>query len=280
MPKRITFVDYNLNNFHANVYLKSFRGPLKDRGYEVASCHAMEEETGRAWATKNNVPYIADILQLNDQTDFYVVLAPGHPEKHLDLARLVLPFGKTTYIDKTFAPDLATAKEIFTLADQHRTPVQTTSALRYTAVQKRVKEIGRDKIASILALGGGSNFAEYAIHPVEMVVSCLGSGATSVKRETAPDMERLTITFTGNRTGTAEFHRGDNPFSGVLTTTDARTETIPVDGNTLFTNMASALADYFDAGKPLIDRAESLAVRAILDAAANPAALKNFVPLS
>jgi predicted dehydrogenase len=162
--KRIAFVDYKLENFHANVYLKAFRNQLKDRGYEVTGCHAMDEADGRKWAEKNRVPYFADVLKLNDAADFFVVLAPSNPEMHLNLARLVFPFGKPTYVDKTFAPHLGTAKEIFALADQHRTAVQTTSALRYTAVQKKLKELGgREKLRHITTWGGGSSFGEYGI---------------------------------------------------------------------------------------------------------------------
>jgi hypothetical protein len=49
--------------------------------------------------------------------------APSTPETHLELCQAVLPFGKATYVDKTFAPDLATAREIFALADQHAAAV-------------------------------------------------------------------------------------------------------------------------------------------------------------
>ena len=41
MPIRIGFVDYKLDNFHANVFLKAIRGPLKDRGGSVAGCFAV-----------------------------------------------------------------------------------------------------------------------------------------------------------------------------------------------------------------------------------------------
>jgi hypothetical protein len=57
----------------------------------------------------------------------------------------VLPFGKTTFVDKTFAPDVATAERIFKKADQHKAALQSSSALRYTAVQKVVQELGRDR---------------------------------------------------------------------------------------------------------------------------------------
>jgi predicted dehydrogenase len=119
---RIGFADYKLENFHANVFLRSFRDALQERGAVVTGCYALDEENGRAWAAKNNVPYFADPHELDAQVDCYMILAPSNPETHLDLARKFVPFGKPTYVDKTFAPDLATAKQIFELADQHDTP--------------------------------------------------------------------------------------------------------------------------------------------------------------
>ena len=93
--KRIGFVDYKLDNFHANTYLKAIRETLKDRGYTVAGCHALEESEGKTWATKNNVRYFSTAEDLNEHADYYCILAPSNPETHLDLCRRVLPIGKT-----------------------------------------------------------------------------------------------------------------------------------------------------------------------------------------
>ena len=277
--KRIAFVDYKLDNFHANTYLKAIRVNLKDRGYTITGCHALDESEGKAWATKNNVPYFSTPQDLSDHADYFCILAPSNPETHLNLARLVVPFGKPTYIDKTFAPDLKTAHEIFDLADQHHTPVQTSSALRYTDVQEHLKQ-GKENLLHLTAWGGGSSFAEYAIHPVEMAISCLGPKATSLLRRTTGDFSQLLINFTSDRTATLNVYtHGNTPFAASLTT-PKKTDYVPVNTSTLFTNMASAILDFFDKGQPQIDRAESLMIRHILDVAQDPRALKEFLPLT
>ena len=278
--KRIGFVDYKLDNFHANTYLKAIRTTLKDRGYTVSGCFALEEAEGKAWAQKNDVSYFETVQKLNEKADFYCILAPSNPETHLNLARLIVPFGKTTYVDKTFAPDLKTAQEIFELADQHHTKIQTSSALRYTDVQEHVKKAGKDALKHITAWGSGSSFAEYAIHPVEMVISCLGPGATSLLRRGTGAFSQLLINFTSDRTATINVYtEGATPFAASLTTSK-KTEYVPVNTATLFVNMAGAILDFFDKNEPQIDRAESLMIRRILDAAQDPRALKEFVPLS
>jgi hypothetical protein len=48
-PKRIGFVDDDLDNFHSRVYLEAIRGPLKERGFVVAGATALQPEKSRAW---------------------------------------------------------------------------------------------------------------------------------------------------------------------------------------------------------------------------------------
>ena len=147
---------------------------MKGRGYTIAGCTALREKAGKEWAKQNGVPYFSDPAELNEAVDHFIVLAPSNPEVHLELCRMVFPFRKATYVDKTFASDLATAKRIFALADRYRVPMQTTSALRYTGVQEYVWEVGKKNVRHMITWGGGRSFGEYAIHPLEMAISCMG----------------------------------------------------------------------------------------------------------
>ena len=280
---RIGFVDYKLENFHANVFLKAFRTQLKNRGATVSGCHALDEEDGRAWAKKNDVPYFDDPTQLNGAVDAYMVLAPSNPEKHLELCQRVFQFGKPTYVDKTFAPELATAHTIFDFADKHNVPVQTTSALRYTNVQAHAK--GRT-VRHMTAWGGGSSFEEYAIHPVEMVVSVMGPRVRSLLRRGDAKYSQLLLNFgpadganEAPRTATVNVYATEGtPFAAALSD-EKGTKLIQVETSRLFIDTAAAVLDFLEAGKPNIDRAESLAVRQILDAAAKPESRERFMPL-
>ena len=276
MGRRIGLVDYKLENFHANVYLKAYRNQLKDRGWTVAGCYALDEQNGRAWAAHNDVAWCKTPEALNEQADCYMILAPANPELHLKLCEQFFPFGKTTYVDKTFAPDTATAKRIFDLADQHKTAIQTTSALRYTSVQAYAKQ---SPPKHMITWGGGSSFEEYAIHPLELLISCMGPEAQSVMRRGTGDFSQLLVTFGQGRTGVANVCiKGETPFAASVTN-DHGTKFITVDTSKIFVDTAAAVLDLFESGKPNIDRRESLAIRRILDAATEPAALKGFVAL-
>ena len=276
---RIGFVDDNLENFHANTYLKLLRNELKDRGFTVAGCNGMKVKQSREWAEKNEVPYFPDMDALNEAVDFYIVLAPSTPEVHMTLCQKVFPYGKASYVDKTFAPDLATAKRIFSLADKYRVPMQTTSALRYTNVQDDVREIGAKQVKHMVTWGGGSSFGEYAIHPVEMAVSCMGPGVKRLMRRGTGNFAQLLLAFTGNRTAVVNVYtNARTPYAASVTTGEG-TKYIAVDSSKIFLNTAASVLELFENGKPSIDRKESLIIRRILDVAGKKRALKGFVTL-
>jgi hypothetical protein len=276
MGIRIGFVDFKLENYHANVFLKAYREALKDRGAVVAGCFALDADNGKAWAAHNDVPWFSSVQAMNEHVDAFMVLAPANPELHLQLAEMVLPLKKPTYIDKTFAPDVATAKKIFALADEHKTPLQTTSALRYTNVQASVKG---DEIRHMITWGGGSSFAEYAIHPVELLISCMGAKGTELMRRGTGDYSQLLINFSDGRSGVANVYiKGHTPFAASVTT-EKETRLLNVETGRIFINNAAAVLDLFESKKPNIDRAETLMIRRILDAAEEPDALKGFLRL-
>jgi len=226
--KRIGFVDNTLENYHANVYLKLLREDLKDRGYTVAGCTGLYEEVGKAWAEKNGVPYFSKVKELDEAVDCYVVLAPSDPDVHLKLCKKVFPCGKPTYVDKTFAPDLATARKIFKLADKHGVAMQATSALRYTTVQEYVREIGHQKIRHMVTWGGGSSFGEYAIHPTELAISCLGPRVKRVMRRGKGQESQLLLDLNRGRTAVVNVYTNANTRFAASVTTDEGTQYIPV----------------------------------------------------
>ncbi|MDP6778613.1 MAG: Gfo/Idh/MocA family oxidoreductase [Candidatus Latescibacteria bacterium] len=275
--KRIGFVDYNVDNFHANTYLRLMREDLEGRGYTVAGCTGTRAKASQAWAEENGVPYFKNAEKLNEAVDFYMVLAPSNPEVHLELCRSIFRYGKATYVDKTFAPDLRTAKQIFALADRHRVPMQTTSALRYTNVQDYVREVGARNVRHMVTWAGGGSFGEYAIHPLEMAISCMGSAVKRLMRRGTGKQSQLLLDFTGGRTAVVNvFTKSSTPYSGSVTTLEA-TKYLPVEARTMFRDTAAAVLDMFESGRANIDRKESLMIRRILDVAGQKRALKGFV---
>ncbi|MEN0111614.1 MAG: Gfo/Idh/MocA family oxidoreductase [Planctomycetota bacterium] len=274
--KRIGFIDDDLDNFHANTYLDALRGPLAGRGYAVAGCTALQAERGQKWAAEKEVAWFESIDALAAEVDCFAVLAPGTPETHLGLCEAALPHGKPTFVDKTFAPDVATAEKIFALADEHGAPTQTTSALRTTNVQREVAQMD-ELLVSVAQWAGGASFEEYGIHPVELAVSCLGLAPERLTICGAEHHPTLAIAFTEGRTATIDFNAREYvPFAAVLTS-DKTSKAIVVDDSKLFVDAAAAILDFFDAGEAIVPRDETMAVLRVLEAARNPAARDGWV---
>ena len=277
--KRVGLYDYDLNNFHSNVYLKAFRNELKHRGFTVTGCMGIRQKSSRAWAEENNVPYFTSIKALNEVADHYIILAPRNPERHLEMCQKVFPFGKATYVDKTFAPDLRTANRIYGLADKHRVAMQTTSALRYTNVHDYVNEVGRNKVKHMIAWGGGRSFDEYAIHPTEMVISTMGTNVKRLMRRGSGNHSQILLDFSANRTAVINLFAKTKTIHSASITTTTETRYIEVDRAQIFPRSTEAILDLFGSGKANIPRKESLLVRRILDVAEQKRARKGFVAI-
>lgn len=278
MSQRIGFVDFDIDNFHADVYLKLLRGDLQSRGFTVRGATALQADSSQAWCAQNSVPYYDDVDALDAHVDCYAVLAPSNPEVHETLCRHVLPCGKPTYVDKTFAPDLATAERIFALADQHGVAMQTSSALRYSNVQERLAEMEGD-LLHVVTWGGGSSFGEYAIHPLELAISCMGSDVERLHRRGAGEYAQLLLDFSNDRTAVVNVYTNTStPFAAALTTTEG-TEYIAVDSNAIFRNTAEAMLDLFERRAETVNRRETLAIHSALDAAKTDAACAGPVDL-
>ncbi len=275
-PKRIGFVDDDLDNFHARVYLEAVRGPLKERGFVVSGATALQHDKSRAWAEKYKLPYFENPAELDKVVDVYAILAPSTPATHEDLCKMILPFGKTTFVDKTFAPDAAAAGRLFALADRHKVALQTSSALRYTAVQKIAKPTD---VRHVVAWAPGRSYDEYAVHAVELAVSLLGPDALALRRRGTDPESQLLIDFSEGRTAVINvYNRAKTPYAASVSTAK-ETRYLEVDTKPLFVDAAAALLDFFAAGKELIDRRETMTIMKILDASRDPAALERFVKL-
>lgn len=276
--KRIAFFDYRLDNFHADVYLSAIRGPLAERGYRVCGATALDAQPSEAWCKSNDVPYFVKLEDLAAQADFLAILAPSNPELHLQMCQRAFPLKKTTFVDKTFAPDSQTARAIFELADEHNISVQSTSALRSTNVQEFLATKA-ERPQSMIAYASGPTFAEYGIHPFELVVSCMGADVTKVSRVGNREFQQYIILFSDSRTAVVNFHEGGElPFSAALLFSSG-CEQVSVNTDTLFVDAAASFLDFFDAGRELIDRQETLVIRAMLDFADQDSIHDRFVEL-
>lgn len=181
--KSIGFIDLYISEWHANKYPELIENANLQLGTDFAVKYVWAEKdispvdsiSTSEWCEKYGATQCDTLEELCEKSDILLLLAPSNPEVHLRYAEVALKYGKRIYIDKTFAPDYLTAKEIFAIAENNKTPFFSTSALRFAA---ELDEI--DDVKNIMITGGGSNFEEYLIHQIEMAVKILKSPARKV----------------------------------------------------------------------------------------------------
>lgn len=168
--KKVGFIDYYLDEWHANNY-PEFLKTASDGRYKVCFAYGMIDSpiggmTNREWAEEYEVELLDTIEEVIEKSDVLIVLSPDNPEMHEALTELPLQSGKLVYVDKTFAPDKASALRIFENADKHGTKCYSSSALRFSS---ELDEIRTEDIYRLYSTGVGT-YEMYSIHQIEPIV--------------------------------------------------------------------------------------------------------------
>ena len=259
--KKIGFVDFYLSEWHANNYPSWMKDACAKLGADYSLEYAWAERdvslldgvTSDEWCNKFGAKKCETLEELCEKSDFIVVLAPSNPEKHLTYAETVLRYGKRTYIDKTFAPDLKTAKKIFELGKKYNTPFFSSSALRYASELSEIKAPTRVEIT-----GGGSNPEEYIIHQIEMLVKCLGTGSDNLTLKKDGDKILATVSYPDERVGTLTF-APELPFTVTATEKDGKTVEKNID-SPFFNSLIEDIIRFFGDGELSFASEETLEV--------------------
>ncbi len=270
MKKTIGFIDLYINNWHANNYPAWFRTARRadefELGYAYEETPAPDSPSLEDWCTKNGMRPAHDIETVVANSDCLCVLAPNNPEAHDRLSALALAAGKPLYIDKTFAPDKATAARFFETAHRHGTPLMSSSALRYgEEFVAMMKQFGQKRPVHVTATGGGKSFEIYSIHQIEMEVAALGVGASSVMRLPGCATELYTVRYAdGIRSALLTY----NPNSDFTLTAFSEGRVAHAPGATdMFPHLIDAMLEFYATGISLVPEAETIEVAAIREAA-------------
>jgi hypothetical protein len=267
--KKIGFIDYYIDEWHANNYPKWIRDSRLGSEFEVAL--AWEEMTpdGRIsideWCKREGVAKAASIEQVVRECDALVVLSPDNAERHEDLADLPLRSGKPVYIDKPIAPSLAAAQRLFDKAAAHGTTMMSSSALRFSEpLQTALKSTLAGQKAKYVATEGPGVFHIYAIHQIEMLVMTLGTGATHVLQNGDGAAKQMLIRYADDRRASVTLAPGLD-FRVYAAYGEERAITIPTMGD-FFPRFIDDMLEFFKTGVSPIDPRETLEIAALIEA--------------
>ena len=262
--KKIGIIDYFLNEWHANNYPRIFKGACEKVGGEFEFAYAYGEienngVTTDAWCAERGIKKCETIEELCEKSDFIMILSPNNPEKHLEYAKKVFKYRKPTFIDKTFAPDAKTAREIFDLAKEYDAPFFSTSSLRYA-----VELEGLKGAESVIAYGGGGHMKSEIIHEVEIIVSLIDELPTRVKVERLSQNQIIShVEFENGKKGAMVFSVY-NPF--MVSVEKDKTPITKPNLSGFFNGLMEDIIRFYTTSKFSFDAKETIIVAEIVEA--------------
>lgn len=259
---KIGFIDYYLDEWHANNYPEFFR-QATDGKMQVCYAYGMIDSktgiTNKEWAEKYNVELLDSIEEVVEKSDYIVVLSPDNPEMHLTLSDIPLKSGKPVYIDKTFAFKLSEAKQIFENADKHNTPCYSSSALYFA---DELKDVEKENISRITSVGT-NKYEIYGVHQIEQIVYLMGYDAKRVMFLGDCTQESFLIEFEGNRFAEINFYIGQK-FGMTIGYNDGVSKNIEIN-SPFFDNCIKGMTEFFETKIIPVPHEQTLAVAGIIE---------------
>lgn len=264
--KKVGFIDYYLDEWHANTYPELIKR-LSEGRYEVMYAWAEIDspleagKTSKEWEQNYGIRVCSTIQEVIEKSDVLVVLSPDNPERHEELCKLPLQSGKPTFVDKTFAPSGEIAQKIFALAKEFNTPCYTTSALRYA---REYQELCTEGISGIVSFGPGEP-SNYAIHQIEPIVDLMGTEAKRVMSIGNESLNTLVIEFNDHRMALST-HLNSKPFEMSIKYENKEEKQVVINSN-FFEEAIKKLIEFFDTGKSSVCSEQTITIMKILEVA-------------
>lgn len=200
-----------------------------------------------------------------------VMLESNDGRVHPEQAAPVLAAGKPLFVDKPVAGSLAAAIAMYRLAAKHRTPMFTSSALRFAAATQAVRQgsigevLGCDTYSPCSLEATHPDLFWYGIHGCESLYTVMGTGCESVTRTRTDDFEIVTGVWKRGRLGTFRgIRRGKSGFGG---TAFGATGITAVGGFDGYRPLVVEIVKFFQTGKPPVAEEETLELYAFMEAA-------------
>lgn len=206
--KRIGLIDYYINEWHALNYPSFLKNVKGDEDIEITDFYAEIDHpdlSSDEYEKRYGVHKCSSLEELCNKCDYLMVLYPDNPERKFEVIKKVIPYKKPVFVDKTFMNSFEEAKQTFELAKQYQTPLFTSSSLRYAD-----EVVALEATDSLLVIAPSVHLSDYWIHPLEIVVSKMGSGALKAKLSKSGVHYMLNIEYPNNKNALIVIAEGGN----------------------------------------------------------------------
>jgi hypothetical protein len=236
---------------------------------------------------KLNVKIVASTTAVSDQSDA-ILLESVDGRVHREQFRVVAR-GKPVFIDKPAAASLADVLAIFRIADATKTPCFTASALRFS---NQVTELADDDssgemlacetVGPLVIEPHHPDLFWYGVHGVESLYTLMGPGCETVTRVDAEPSILVVGKWRDGRIGSFRgLKQGQPDYACTVYGSKGIDQRRGFSG---YGPLVERICEFFQTGKPPVDRAETLEIFAFMEAAdeskrlgGKPVAIKTVV---
>lgn len=268
---RIGFIDHHLNNYHADKFIALVRGPLADMDAEIAVAWE-SNPTGDDWCAKNDVPRARSIEEAVEKSDAVVILAPDNIPDHLELARVVLPFGKPTAIDKALAFNTSDARAIVDLSNQHNTPITSSSGLAFAVELEALLDQLDGEPTEVWVTGMGE-WKNYGLHTLAMALRVMGAGIERLIDTGTPSSRMVTLDYGGGKRAFVTVRAAENMWGlfpwtiGIRTSPEKYCTATIADFDAFYQNLMKTNIEFFRTGQGGFPGERAMALVSVLEGA-------------
>jgi hypothetical protein len=239
---------------------------------DIVSSRTRVDDYAKQISEKYNVEIVPDIPTLCSKVDA-VLLESGDGRIHLSQVKPVLAAHKPVFIDKPLASTLEDAREIARLGKEAGVPWFSSSGFRFgelAAMMKAPDALGID-------VWGPGPLEEhhyldqswYAIHPIELLFTLMGTGCVEVSRASGGDAATGSEVMVGRwkdgRLGMVRSMRPSGQY-GVVVHRPKQVLQSPANVPFTYVPLLKQIVLFFQTGKPPVSNAETLEIFAFLDA--------------
>ncbi len=227
------------------------------------------------------VEIVSSIEELVQKVDV-VLLESVDGRPHLQQLMPVLKAGKRCFVDKPVAASLADAVQMYELSKQHKTPIWSSSSLRFGSNIERIKrgklevnkqEVSFGKIVGMIVSSPceiGEHHPDlfwYGIHGVEAMYAAMGTGCKSVQRTHTAGTDIVTGVWADGRVATYRGQRaGKGGYSAYIWGTEA-SGPADISAKESYTPMLVEICKFFRTGVAPVSPEETIELIAFMQAA-------------
>jgi len=219
---------------------------------------------------KYDVKIVDSIEELLTMCDA-VLLETNDGRPHLEQVAPCLKAGKRVFIDKPIAGSLEDAIAIFELSRHYKTPLFSSSSLRFSSgVQalragSKGKVLGCDSYSPCSLEKTHPDLYWYGIHGVESLFTAMGEGCVSVTRTNTPNFDHVAGQWKGGRIGTFRGIRAGG--SGYGGTAFCEKGVVPLGSYEGYRPLLVEVVKFFQGGDAPVSEQETLEIYAFMSAA-------------